>query len=77
MSICSAVSGAKDRAEMDERIAAAEAHAEACRVAFEQPSGPQPAEVSQKAWTSWQEAKAEIDRLYARWAELEEKSGSA
>jgi ATP-binding cassette subfamily F protein uup len=67
-------SEAKDLAEMEDRIAAAEEKAERLRQAFEHPPKPLSSDESQRAWDAWQAARAEIDDQYARWGELEKKA---
>jgi len=59
--------------QMETAILAAEQELEACRVAAHDPSIAADAVVLQERYTALQAAQAQVDRLYARWAQLEEK----
>jgi ATP-binding cassette subfamily F protein uup len=54
-------------------ILEAEAAVEACRRAAEDPAIAADAAALQERYAALEAARAEVDRLYARWAELEEK----
>jgi ATP-binding cassette subfamily F protein uup len=58
---------------MEATILAAEQALEACRVAAEDPSVAADAVVLHGRYTALQAAQEQVDRLYARWAELEAK----
>src|SRR5262249_57682696 len=58
---------------MEEAIVAAETAAETCRVAAEDPAvASDPVELQQR-YAALEQARAEVARLYDRWAELESK----
>jgi ATP-binding cassette subfamily F protein uup len=57
---------------MEQTIHDAEAAVEACRIAAEDPAIATNAAVLHERYTALETARAEVDRLYARWAELEE-----
>jgi len=58
---------------MEERLLAAEARLETARERAHDPAVAADAAELQKRFAELNEAQAEVDRLYARWAELEEK----
>jgi ATP-binding cassette subfamily F protein uup len=58
---------------MEAVILEAEAAVEACRRAAEDPGIAADAAALQERYAALEAARAEVDRLYARWAELEEK----
>src|SRR5215813_12949697 len=58
---------------MEDAIVAAETAAEACRVAAEDPAVGSDALELQRRYTALEQARAEVARLYDRWAELESK----
>ena len=58
---------------MEDAIVAAETAAEACRVAAEDPAVGSDALEVQRRYTALEQARAEVARLYDRWAELESK----
>jgi ATP-binding cassette subfamily F protein uup len=58
---------------MEQTIHDAEAAADACRVAAEDPSIATNAAALAERYRALEAARAEVDRLYARWAELEAK----
>jgi ATP-binding cassette subfamily F protein uup len=47
------------------------------KAAAEDPSVASDATELQKRWSAVSSAQSEVDRLYARWSELEEKRGEA
>ena len=60
---------------MEERILAAEAALARCQAAVEDPAvATDPAALEERC-TALDSARAEVERLYARWAELEAKRG--
>jgi ABC transport system ATP-binding/permease protein len=62
---------------MEHAVLSAEAAVEACQVAAEDPSiASDPAALSTR-YAALEAARAEVDRLYARWAELEAKLASS
>jgi len=62
---------------MESAVLSAEAAVEACRVAAEDPAiASDPAALSTR-YAALEAARAEVDRLYARWAELEAKLASS
>ncbi|MBI2207152.1 MAG: ABC-F family ATP-binding cassette domain-containing protein [Candidatus Rokubacteria bacterium] len=63
----------RDWDRMEEAILDAEAAVEACRRAVEDPAVASNAGALQERFTALAAAQAEVDRLYARWAELEAK----
>jgi ATP-binding cassette subfamily F protein uup len=63
----------REWAQMETAILAAEQALEACRVAADDPSIAANAEAVHQRYTALQAAQEHVDRLYARWAELEEK----
>jgi ATP-binding cassette subfamily F protein uup len=60
---------------MERTILEAETTAEACQRAVEDPGIAADALVLQARYVALQSARAEVDRLYARWVELEAKQG--
>jgi ATP-binding cassette subfamily F protein uup len=58
---------------MEQAILAAESTAEACRRAAEDPAIVSDPEALQARYAALESARAEVERLYARWAELEAK----
>ncbi len=62
---------------MEERILAAEENAERMRQRAEDPGVATDAAALQERFQDLAAARGEVDRLYARWAELEEKRGGA
>ena len=58
---------------MEEAIMAAEAAVERCRTAAEDPEIASDPAALHERYTALDTARAEVDRLYARWAELESK----
>jgi ATP-binding cassette subfamily F protein uup len=61
--------------EMESRIVAAEAALAACQQAVADPAvATAPAALAER-WRDLEAARAEVERLYARWAELEAKKG--
>ena len=58
---------------MEQRIAEAEARLAAAQHALQAPETVSDARRMEAAWAEVQQAQGEVDRLYARWAELEEK----
>jgi ABC transport system ATP-binding/permease protein len=63
--------------QMEATILAAEQARDACRAAAHDPSIAANAEVLQERYAALQSAQAAVDRLYARWAELEEKQAQS
>jgi ATP-binding cassette subfamily F protein uup len=63
----------REWAQMEATILAAEQALEACRVAAEDPSVAADAVVLHERYTALRAAQEQVDRLYARWAELEAK----
>ena len=59
--------------EMEGRIVAAEEHLAACQQAVADPAVATDPTVLAERWQSLEAARAEVERLYARWAELEAK----
>jgi len=62
---------------MESTVLSAEAAVEACRVAAEDPSIASDPSALSTRYAALEAARAEVDRLYARWAELETKRGSS
>ncbi len=60
---------------MEEAILAAETALAACHEAVEDPAVASAPVLLRERWEALQAARAEVDRLYARWAELEQKQG--
>ena len=58
---------------MEETILAAEGALAACRAAVEDPAVASDAVALGERWAALEAARTEVDRLYRRWAELEEK----
>ena len=58
---------------MEERVLAAETLLDKARDAAEDPAIASQSDLLQKRHSELAECQAEVDRLYARWAELEEK----
>ena len=58
---------------MEENILTAEQHLEDCRAAAEDPAIAADAAALQERHAALTEAQADVERLYARWAELEAK----
>ncbi len=58
---------------MEQAILAAESTAEACRRAAEDPAIVSDPAALQARYAALESARAEVERLYARWAELEAK----
>ena len=63
----------REWAQMEAAILAAEAALEACRAATEDPAVAADAAALHQRYDALQTAQAHVDRLYARWAELEAK----
>jgi ATP-binding cassette subfamily F protein uup len=61
--------------EMEGRIVAAEGDLAACQRAVADPAVATDPTVLAERWQSLEAARAEVERLYARWAELEAKKG--
>ena len=59
--------------QMEQRILEAEAAAAACQQAVEDPAVASNSVALRERWAALEAARAEVDRLYHRWAELEEK----
>jgi ATP-binding cassette subfamily F protein uup len=59
--------------DVEAAILEAEAAAEACRKAAEDPAIASDPAALQARYVALEAARAEVDRLYARWAELEDK----
>jgi ATP-binding cassette subfamily F protein uup len=66
----------REWAQMESAILAAEQELDARRVAAHDPSIAADAAVLQERYAALQAAQAHVDRLYARWAELEEKQSA-
>ncbi|MBY0279938.1 ABC transporter ATP-binding protein, partial [Candidatus Binatia bacterium] len=62
---------------MEERILEAEEALEACQKAAADPAVASQADEVAARYRALQDAQDAVDRLYARWAELEEKGGAA
>jgi ATP-binding cassette subfamily F protein uup len=58
---------------METAVLAAEAAVDACRRAAEDPAVASDPSALQSRYAALDAARAEVDRLYARWAELEAK----
>ncbi len=58
---------------MEETILDAEEALAACREQAEDPAVASDSVALRERWAALEAARAEVDRLYARWAELEEK----
>ena len=58
---------------MEARIAEAEARLAEAQRALQAPETVSDAKRMEAAWAAVQQAQEEVDRLYARWAELEAK----
>jgi ATP-binding cassette subfamily F protein uup len=67
----------REWAQMEATISAAEQALEACRTAAHDPSIAANAAVVQQRYTELRAAQEHVDRLYARWAALEEKQTQA
>jgi ABC transport system ATP-binding/permease protein len=68
----------RDWERMEDAIVEAEEAVKACQRAAEDPAIAADAAVLQERYAALEAARAEVDRLYARWAELEDKQrGSA
>jgi ATP-binding cassette subfamily F protein uup len=63
--------------QMESFILAAEAELEVCRAAATDPETASQADVVAARYRELQRAQENVDRLYARWAELEEKGGGS
>jgi ABC transport system ATP-binding/permease protein len=63
----------REWAQMEAAILAAEQALDTCRAAAEEPAIAADASVLHQRYTALQAAQEEVDRLYARWAELETK----
>jgi ATP-binding cassette subfamily F protein uup len=63
----------RDWDRMEDAILEAEARLEACRQAAEEPAIASDAAALAERYAALETARAEVDRLYARWAKLEEK----
>jgi ATP-binding cassette subfamily F protein uup len=61
---------------MEEAVLTAEAVVEACRLAAEDPAIVSDPSALETGYAALEAARAEVDRLYARWAELEAKGES-
>jgi ATP-binding cassette subfamily F protein uup len=66
---------AREYAAIEGQIAGAEEELKARRAALEDPAIASDAPQLQAAITAVEEAQQTVDRLYSRWAELEEKKG--
>ena len=66
---------AREYATIEERIAAAEEKLAAKKSAFEDPAIASDAAKLIEAQAEMESAQTEVDELYARWTELEEKKG--
>jgi ATP-binding cassette subfamily F protein uup len=60
---------------MEQAVLAAEAAVEACRRAVEDPAIASDAAALQSGYAALESAREDVDRLYARWAELEARRG--
>jgi len=60
---------------MEEAVLSAEAAVEACRRAAEDPAIASDSSALEARYAALEAARAEVDRLYARWAELEARRG--
>ena len=58
---------------MEQRILEAEAACAACQEAVDDPTVASDPIALRERWAALEAARAEADRLYGRWAELEEK----
>ena len=67
----------REWAQMESTILAAEHALEACRTAAHDPAIAADAVVLQQRYAALRAAQERVDRLYARWAELEEKQAPA
>ncbi|HVA93881.1 MAG TPA: ABC-F family ATP-binding cassette domain-containing protein [Candidatus Dormibacteraeota bacterium] len=65
----------RDLENIEERIAEADAQLEAKRLALEDPAVTGDPQLLKDACVAMEEAQDALDRLYARWAELEKKKG--
>jgi len=65
----------REYAAIEAQIEAAESRREACRRTLEDPLIAADSGRLTAAAADWRQAEAEVERLYARWAELEEKRG--
>ena len=65
----------RDLENIEERIAEADAQLEAKRLALEDPAVTGDPQLLKEACVAMEEAQDALDRLYARWAELEKKKG--
>jgi ATP-binding cassette subfamily F protein uup len=61
--------------QMEERIAEAEARLAQAHQDLQAPETVSDPRRLEAAWEAVRQAQAEVDRLYARWAELEDKQG--
>jgi ATP-binding cassette subfamily F protein uup len=66
---------AREYEGMEERIAEAEQTLEAKRTVLQDPLVVKDGRLLEQAYQEMQEAQSTVDRLYSRWAELEEKIG--
>ncbi|MBI2568353.1 MAG: ABC-F family ATP-binding cassette domain-containing protein [Candidatus Schekmanbacteria bacterium] len=67
----------REHAGMEERIMDAEATVGALEARLHDPALGSQHEVVAELWTALETAKAEVERLYARWSELESKAAGA
>ena len=63
--------------KIEEQILQAEEIVAACQTAANDPAIASPAEALQERYTALHTAQADVERLYARWAELDEKRAQA
>ena len=66
---------AREWEQMEQRILAAEESLEAARAAMQAPEVVSDPVALQQRYAEMQAAEAEVEKLYARWAELEAKMG--
>ena len=63
----------RDWEQMEQKILAAEAACVACQEAVDDPAVASDPIALRERWAALEAARAEVDRLYGRWAELEQK----
>ena len=63
----------RDWEQMEQTILGAEEACAACQEAVEDPAVASDPIALRERWVALEAARAEVDRLYGRWAELEEK----
>ena len=71
------LSGATGGEKIEEQILQAEEIVAACQTAANDPAIASSAEALQERYTALHTAQADVERLYARWAELDEKRAQA